>query len=574
MRPMKLRTALLAALVAAATSLSTPARALPGFYAAKGGGGVATSDATHVVIMKKGDASVVTVMPDYKGDLRAFAFVMPVPGDATLERVRSMRRDFVDRVDQISAPRFHEFWEMDPCDTEKPEQMWEVDMTAKSDTAFLGGDGMGLDKATRKVAKELRMDVEPQYKEAEYTFTVLGKEQGAGDIARWLKQKGYTAPDGVADTVKKYVNAGMNLLVAEVDDKKIELVGGRRAILSPIRYATKKPVTIASTLGLATAKGEQELTVYVLDPERRSEVKGYDHAFPPTNVEVDFKVKERVGEFYAGIHDLVRAKNAKTFLVEYAWPTSGCGEPCPNEKLMIHELLTLGGDFFEEDVPDAEKNPKPPEMTEEEKTAYDALETPDDKKRFEQDRKEVLRRQGLIQRHAYVLTRLHHRYGKEGLPHDIEVQPAPHVQGGVDLPKGVSHELSTNVGSADRSKFQTRFNHFHPNKVVVNCENPQHGRWGKPPRTYRGLRKVWVAQDLATKNRTSIKPADMVRTPVPALGLAGAMPKAADAGTAAANEKDGKACGCRAVGRGAAGGVGWAAVLGLGVLAARRRRAR
>jgi hypothetical protein len=36
-----------------------------------------------------------------------------------------------------------------------------------------------------------------------------------------------------------------------------------------------------------------------------------------------------------------------------------------------------------------------------------------------------------------------------------------------------------------------------------------------------GLRKIWVAQDMEDKNRTSFKPEDMVYTPIPELALAG-----------------------------------------------------
>jgi MYXO-CTERM domain-containing protein len=582
---MRLRSAPFIAAVALSAVSSSTVWAMPGFYAGKGST-TPKAESTQVVVMKKGDATVVSVMPDYKGQLQPFAFVMPVPSDVTVEQVKSMRRDFVDRVDQLSAPRFHEFWEMDPCDPADVEQIWEIDRTAKSNTAFLSGGMMGLDKAKRKVAKELRMEFDPEYKEAEYTFSVVTPETGAADITKWLADKGYKAPEGAKAAVKKYVDAGMSFVVAEVDDKKLELVGGRRAILSPIRYATKQPVKINSTLGLLNSPGMQELFIYVLHPDKEYSPKNYETAFPPTNVEVDFKVKERMGEFYTGLHDIFLAKHPKTFLIEYAWPTSGCGEPCPNEKLMIHELLTLGADFFELDVPEDERNPEPPELTDEEKEKLKALEErhKDDKKkakeekqRFMDDRKELLRRQKLLTRHAYVVSRMHHRYDAKTLPNDVELAPASHVTGGVGIPKGVEHTLPLDVEKTKRSKLQTRYVNYHPNKAVIKCENPKNGRWGKPPRTYRGLRKIWVAEDLAHKNRTSISPAKMVKTPIPALGLAGAKPKVADAGLDGGTEASGSGskCGCRTVGaqRPASGALALGLV-GLAAAASRRRRDR
>jgi len=388
------------------------------------------------------------------------------------------------------------------------------------------------------------------------------------------------------------VKAGMSMLVTEVETKKVELVGGDRALVSPIRYFTQKPVTIASTLGLLNNGDKQELFVYVIHPESRFEVKNYPNVFPPTNIEVDFKVKERVGEFYAALHDLLLQKQPLGFLDEFAWHTSGCGQPCPNEPLLIHELLSLGGDVFEESVPKEERNPKPPEMTDDEKKIFKDLK--DDKghtdkkkqKEIEAMRTETARRKALLLRHKYVLSRMHHRYDKTNLPKDVEVGPAGHVRGGVDVPQGEKATLPTDVKPAAESKFQVRFTSFHQSPAVPHCDKPERWRWGKAPRTYRGLRKIWVAQDMATKNRKSHKPADLVYTPVPELALKGQpellggvaevrsfapVPSA----SAAPGEGDGsakKGCGCRLGNRDESRREGAFAALAALAAAIRRRR--
>ena len=59
--------------------------------------------------MNKAEQSVVSVMPDYDGPFEPFALVLAVPGDVTLDHSATLRREYVDRVDQISAPRFLEF---------------------------------------------------------------------------------------------------------------------------------------------------------------------------------------------------------------------------------------------------------------------------------------------------------------------------------------------------------------------------------------------------------------------------------------------------------------------------------
>ncbi|HXS30829.1 MAG TPA: MYXO-CTERM sorting domain-containing protein, partial [Steroidobacteraceae bacterium] len=92
-------------------------------------------------------------------------------------------------------------------------------------------------------------------------------------------------------------------------------------------------------------------------------------------------------------------------------------------------------------------------------------------------------------------------------------------------------------------------------------------------------RKTWIAEDLTRKSRTQIKPAAVVKTPIPSLGLTGAVPAAsaatadagADAGTSAA-APTGK-CGCSVPGApGSAAALSiLSALTGLALLYRRRR---
>jgi MYXO-CTERM domain-containing protein len=535
-------------------SAAAPAHAFPGFLASKKSTDIKVHS-TQMVIMKKGNATAVSVMPDYEGSLEPFAMVLVVPGDVTADRVTTLNREYVDRVDAISAPRFHEYWEQDPCDPGPVEQEWQRNMKADSAGAFLGGGEMP--QGTQKVAKELSLDVEAKKKEGEYSFSLVAKDE---PISAWLKGKGYTAPPGADQAVASYLQAGMRLVVAQVDPNRVELVGGDRAQLSPIRFWTEQPYdTIPDRVGLLNAPDKQELFVYVLDPEQRYESKNYNNLFPPTNVEVDFAVKERIGEFYNALGDIIEAKTPNSFLLEYAWPTEGCGEPCATEPLQIAELLSLGGDVFEQSVPKDEKNPKPPELTKDEKDAFkDATkdlkpkERKDKEKQAKEDRQTVASRQALVLRHKYVVSRMHYRYDDKSLPNDPKIGPASGaVEGGVATPKGQKGEAPTDVKPASANKFQVRYNNFHPWVPVIQCQNPERYRWGKSPPDYRGLRKTWIAEDLTRKSRTQIKPTEVVKTPIPSLGLLGAAPApaasaSADAGADAgadASKASGK-CGC------------------------------
>ena len=136
---------------------AAPAQAFPGFLASKTKSEIKINS-TQIVLMKKGNTTAVSVMSDYEGSLEPFAMVLVVPADVTAERVTTLKREFVDRVDGISAPRFHEYWEQDPCDPGPVEQEWERSMKANASSAFLGGGDMP--QSTQKVAKELSLDVE------------------------------------------------------------------------------------------------------------------------------------------------------------------------------------------------------------------------------------------------------------------------------------------------------------------------------------------------------------------------------------------------------------------------------
>jgi hypothetical protein len=548
----------------------TVANALPGFFAGKDSA-ERISRSTQVVIMNRDDVSVVSVMTDYDGPNQPFALVMPVPKDVVLGSVKTLKRASVERIDELTAPRFHEYWEKNPCEPGKAEQIWEQSMVASSETDFMGAGEMF--KGGSKAPPEMREVMDPDFRVdgSEYTFTLV-----PGDIKGWLAAKGYQPPAGVA--VDAYQD--MAFLVAIVDPAKVELGKKGEALLSPIRYTTRQPVKVASTLGKVHMKGFQELIIYTINPKQRFEVANYPNRVPPTNLQVEFEVKERVGEYYAALHDMLLAKDKKAFLTEYSWDTKTCGEPCPNAKLALHERLTLGADAFEAVLPPDVQNPPPPERTPEEEEVYKKAKK-DEKKQMDELALEVARRKGVIARQDnFVLTRLHHRYDNEGLPSDVELKPAPPIQGGVGTPAGVDGELPQGAKEAATNTLQTRFVNLHPDISVLQCPNPERYRWGKPPLSYRGARKIWVADQLASRDRKQQKPLEATRTAVAELGIPGKPTKAQQAAAAAAAPTEEKKDGCSvsAVGNGALGGGlargGVFVALLLGAAVGLRRRAR
>lgn len=535
--------------------IALDASAFPGFFVGKNDA-KRTLNTSSYVVMNRGEQSVVSVMSDYQGPFEPFAVILAVPNDVTLERVTAIRREFVDRVDQISAPRFHEFWEMDPCEPGKETQEWERDLRVQTSGDSFLGQNMDFGP-TRKVPKELLLNVKTEQKSGEYTFMMPKEGQSFEEL---LKERGWVTSNPMQQAIASYTSQGMKFVLAEVDPNRIELIGGEKAQLTPIRFWTEQRYTkLPAKLGRLSANGAQELFVFVLDSDARYQTTNYEIANAPTNVEVDFVVKERMAEFFAGLHDAWLAKHPKTFWLEYAWRAEGCGQPCPNDPILINELLTLGGDVFETVVPKEEKEPKVEPMTDEEKkklkVELEGLPVPDRAKRkklVEQERKDLVARKALLERHHYVISRLHHRYADDGLPTDVEIGKAQGgLEGGIWIPKGQTGDVSREIKPAEDFRYQTRYINFHPWKGMMACETPERYRWGKPPRTYRGLRKIWVVEDLARKSRTQIKAKEVIRTPIAELGLSREEPKTvSDAGVDGGTEvaATGKGCGCRAAG--------------------------
>lgn len=525
-------------------------------------------------------------MPDYQGPLSKFAVIIPVPDDVEADHVTTLRRIYVDRVSQLSAPKFAEFWEMDPCDPEKLEQDWERDMTAKDDTGFLGT--MKTDPST-KVAKEMLLDMKARTKDGEYTETLVGDAAG---VQAFLAKNSFSLPAGGEANLSSYEASGYKFLVLAVDPNRVELVGGDRAQLSPIRIWTEQPMSkLPTRFGLPSAAKAQELTIFTLVPDQRMQVSNYTTLATPTNLRVvteyiqsadkKFNLKEKMGDFYAAFQDRYLEKHPKTFLLEYAWASDDCGKPCANEPLLPDELLSLGGDVFEADLPEDVRRPAPPEMTEEEKLKLegilagktDAKEKKAAQEQWDADREELAARKGILERNKYVLSRLHYRYAKQGMPEDVELGPGAPIKGGVGLPLGELGAAELEVKPSEKNEFQTRFNGLFPNKIVVKCDDPKHHRWGKAPRSYRGLRKIWVADDLSRRNRKRITVDKAILTPIPDLGISGVVAEepAAEVQEAAPVNEEKSSCGCRTAGAPTHNSWGLGAAL-LAALAFWRRR--
>ena len=74
------------------------------------------NNASQVVLMRKGNHTVMTMSNNYKGPPEDFAMVVPVPVVLKKQQVRTPSAKVFAHVDELTAPRLVEYWEQDPCD--------------------------------------------------------------------------------------------------------------------------------------------------------------------------------------------------------------------------------------------------------------------------------------------------------------------------------------------------------------------------------------------------------------------------------------------------------------------------
>jgi hypothetical protein len=469
-----MRIVLAAGLVAA---LAAPAHAFCGFFVA-GNDAKLTNNASQVVLLRKGNHTVMTMSNHYQGPPENFAMVVPVPVVLHKEDVKTLPHDVFDHIDSLSAPRLVEYWEQDPC--------WIPPPMAAPTAAGAPAEEGAVPMPKRR---DLGVKIEAQFISGEYQIVILSARDSGG-LETWLKENHYTIPQGAAGALAPYVRDQMKFFVAKVDITKVKRDAHGQVQLSPLRFGyDAQELRLPVRLGLLNANGKQDLIVYVLSPTSRYEVANYPNVFIPTNLEVADEVRNSFGSFYAQLFDETIAKmNGKAIVTEYAWQTSSC-DPCPCPPLQDSDLVTLG-EGSEKGAQRQSPN-SPPQQG----GYYGGFA-------------------------SWVVTRLHTRYSRDTLSEDLVFREAKPVVGGRANWDGQS--LDAGAQPAGENNFQGRYIIRHYWTGRVSCDHPQYGRWGGPP---NGMQpQPQAAKDLAEAPRGKVTLQKVIRSPVPSLGIAGSPP--------------------------------------------------
>lgn len=454
-----------AAALLATTVVAPRAEAFCGFYVS-GGGAKMFNDATQVVLMREGTRTVLSMQNDYNGPIGDFAMVVPVPVVLKEADVKTLPKSVFDHVDSLGAPRLVEYWEQDPC-----EYGYKRKKMARSAMAL--ADDMAEEE--KSVDRASTVKIEAKFAVGEYQILILSATEATG-LETWLRDNKYQIPKDAAPLLRPYIEAGSKFFVAKVDPKKVAF-DGNRAALSPLRFSyDSEEFSLPIRLGMANSSGTQDLVVNVIAADKRFEVANYKNVTIPTNFDVKDGVKSRFGEFYAALFDKTVQRNPGAVITEYSWAATpgGMCDPCPPESTLVTpaDLALLGGDVVG----------------------------------------------GNIAQGAFVLTRMHARYGKNDMKDDLRFREATPIVGGREF-RNDNGKLEYGSSKSSVNNFQARYAMRHWWTGAITCKNPQRGVWGGPWRYEEQDQNMIMARKVAFAPRGKASLSMLIKRDLPEIGV-------------------------------------------------------
>ena len=188
-----------------AMSWSSPTvRAFCGFYVAKADAKL-FNKASQVVLVRRGDKTVITMANDFQGDPTEFAVVVPVPTFIERGQIHVTNKALIDHLDAFTAPRLVEYFDENPC-----MRYVRRELALPSSAQALGEAGR------RNRADALGVSIEASYTVGEYDIVILSAEQSDG-LTTWLTENGYRIPPGASRVLASYIRQNVRFFVAKVN---------------------------------------------------------------------------------------------------------------------------------------------------------------------------------------------------------------------------------------------------------------------------------------------------------------------------------------------------------------------
>lgn len=394
--------------------VSVRAYSFCGFYVAKADATL-YNKASQVVIVRDENKTAITMYSDYKGEMKDFALVVPVPEVLQKEQINVGDRALIEHIDAYTAPRLVEYFDADPC---APVHKYEM-MRGKGAAPMSLGAAPGGARAS-----SLGVKIEAQYTVGEYDIVILSAKQSDG-LETYLVESGYKLPKGASKALAPYIKQDMKFFVAKVNLEEQSKSGF--SFLRPLQFAFESPkFMLPIRLGMVNSDGPQDMLVYAITKNGRVESTNYRTVKIPSDQNIPLYVKDKFSDFYRAMFDTAFKKdNERVVIQEYAWNMNWC-DPCAADPLTADELRKLGVFWLADNGGASTSGGSPPVLR--------------------QQKKIVLPFPGGGAQQAFV-TRLHVRYDRAHFSEDLFFQT-----------------------TSDSSNFQGRYILNHPFAGEMKCE--------------------------------------------------------------------------------------------------------
>jgi hypothetical protein len=146
------------------------ASAFCGFYVAKADTKL-FNKASEVTIARHDNKTVITMANDFKGDVKEFAMVVPVPTILEKEQIHIGEAAVLKHLADYSAPRLVEYFDENPC---RRYDLFQDKMGALKNTPPASAE------VKRERDRALGVTIEAQYTVGEYDILILSAKESNG----------------------------------------------------------------------------------------------------------------------------------------------------------------------------------------------------------------------------------------------------------------------------------------------------------------------------------------------------------------------------------------------------------
>ncbi len=378
-----------AALLILAAMAGHEAAAFCGFYVSKADGTL-KNKTSQVILVRDGNRNVITMYNDFKGNLKDFAMVVPVPVVLSKSDIKVVDQQIFNTLNDYSKPRLVEYYDENPCNP-------RVYKSLSGRAPGMNVQEMAMSDAKKKEDRDLGVKVEAKYLVGEYDILILSAKESTG-LKTWLDENGYKIPAGADEVLAPYIKSNLKFFVVKVNEEEKKKLPGN--FLRPLQISFSSPkFMLPIRLGMANADGDQDMIVYAFTKKGRIECTNYRTQSLPTGNRVPLFVKNNFGNFYANLFQHQWSKEGKALtMLEYAWDVSPKNyvkcDPCVATAPSVQDLVQAGVWWINRDWSD-----------------YSDVD--DDEEDYSDN---------------VFFTRLHVRYNRDKFPQDLVFQVTPNTE--------------------------------------------------------------------------------------------------------------------------------------------------